>query len=218
MLENIVLEALSKLDSCNNQNELNEVKAQYLGKKGSISSISCSVVGGGDVATVGNIALYDYQGNLVASGSGASSLPVYITNLNTFLDSNGKFSYPCYVECDITCADYSSHATSTNYYTFTFNNTLSGSFDLKMASASEVASSSVVVNDSEGNEHLSDIQEKTEDTNETTHSIFDSISDFFGSFFDNLIGVFVPEDGFFTTWFNNLNDVVPTWYKGIINY
>ena len=39
MLENIVLEALSKLDSCNNQNELNEVKAQYLGKKGSISSI-----------------------------------------------------------------------------------------------------------------------------------------------------------------------------------
>jgi phenylalanyl-tRNA synthetase alpha chain len=39
MLENIVLEALSKLDSCNTQNELNEVKAQYLGKKGSISSI-----------------------------------------------------------------------------------------------------------------------------------------------------------------------------------
>ena len=39
MLENLVLEALSKLEACTQVNELNEVKSQYLGKKGSISSI-----------------------------------------------------------------------------------------------------------------------------------------------------------------------------------
>ena len=39
MLENLVLEALNKLEACTQVNELNEVKSQYLGKKGSISSI-----------------------------------------------------------------------------------------------------------------------------------------------------------------------------------
>lgn len=53
----------------------------------------------------------------------------------------------------------------------------------------------------EGNEIASD-------TNETTHSIFDSISDFFGSFFSNLIGVFVPEDGYFSNWFSRLNTLL----------
>ena len=39
MIENIIKEALERLSNCNQVNELNEVKAEYLGKKGSISSI-----------------------------------------------------------------------------------------------------------------------------------------------------------------------------------
>ena len=55
---------------------------------------------------------------------------------------------------------------------------------------------------------LQEGNEIADDTNETTHGILDSITAFFGSFFNNLIGVFVPEDGFFTTWFNNLNTLL----------
>lgn len=54
--------------------------------------------------------------------------------------------------------------------------------------------------------------ETTEDTNETTHNIFDSISSFFGSFFENiiqsLISVFVPEDGYFSQWFDRVNTLL----------
>lgn len=41
--------------------------------------------------------------------------------------------------------------------------------------------------------------------NQTTNNIFSSISDFFGSFFDNLIGIFVPESGYFEQYFERLN-------------
>ena len=44
-----------------------------------------------------------------------------------------------------------------------------------------------------------------EEQNETTNNIFSSISDFFGSFFDNLIGIFVPEEGYFEEFFERLN-------------
>lgn len=44
-----------------------------------------------------------------------------------------------------------------------------------------------------------------QEQNNTTNSIFSSISDFFGSFFDNLIGIFVPEEGYFEEFFERLN-------------
>lgn len=51
-----------------------------------------------------------------------------------------------------------------------------------------------------------------EDTNTTTHSIFSSISSFFASFFENVINsfksLFIPEDGYFTAWFNRLNTLL----------
>lgn len=73
------------------------------------------------------------------------------------------------------------------------------------------------VTDTGTQKELNTLNETEQDTNETTHSIFDSISDFFGSFFSNLIGVFVPEDGFFTTWFNNLNTLL-TQKLGVLYY
>lgn len=42
--------------------------------------------------------------------------------------------------------------------------------------------------------------------------LFETISDFFGSFFDNIINsfksLFIPEDGFFTDWFTMLNTLL----------
>lgn len=49
-----------------------------------------------------------------------------------------------------------------------------------------------------------------QEANETSKSIFDKISDFFGSFFENIINalksLFVPEDGYFSDFFERLND------------
>lgn len=58
---------------------------------------------------------------------------------------------------------------------------------------------------SEGNQLQQEANDLQEDQNETTNNIFSSISDFFGSFFDNLIGIFVPEDGYFEDFFARLN-------------
>ena len=55
-----------------------------------------------------------------------------------------------------------------------------------------------------------DLQQKNNDLqkeqNETSKGILGKITDFFGSFFDNLKGLFVPEDGYFSDFFTRLND------------
>lgn len=108
-----------------------------------------------------------------------------------------------------------------DYQNPTFTVTCNGSYD--SISSSEYAAGNPVSDVGtqqrldDLNETQESIKDTAEDTNETTHSIFDSISDFFGSFFDNLIGVFVPEDGYFTTWFNNLNALL-TQKLGVLYY
>ena len=47
------------------------------------------------------------------------------------------------------------------------------------------------------------IAQENVDTNKDTNN---KITNFFNSFFDNLVHIFVPEDGFFSDWFNELND------------
>ena len=55
-----------------------------------------------------------------------------------------------------------------------------------------------------------DLQEKNnelqKEQNETNKGILGNITDFFGSFFENLKGLFVPEDGYFSDFFTRLND------------
>lgn len=55
-----------------------------------------------------------------------------------------------------------------------------------------------------------DLQEKNnelqKEQNETNKGILGKITDFFGSFFENLKGLFVPEDGYFSDFFTRLND------------
>lgn len=66
------------------------------------------------------------------------------------------------------------------------------------------SSNTVITSESNSQEILEESREQTE----TGHNIFNSITDFFGNFFSNLIGVFVPEDGFFSDWFNRLNTLL----------
>lgn len=62
----------------------------------------------------------------------------------------------------------------------------------------------------EGNQIAQEGNNIAQDTANTTHSIFDKISDFFAGFFDGIINalksVFVPEDGYFQDFFERLND------------
>lgn len=60
----------------------------------------------------------------------------------------------------------------------------------------------------EGNKLQEESNELQKEQNETSKGILGKISDFFGSFFQNLIdsivSVFVPEDGYFTDYFDRL--------------
>lgn len=62
----------------------------------------------------------------------------------------------------------------------------------------------------EGNEIAQEGNELQKEQNETTKGIFDKISDFFGSFFENIINsfksLFIPEDDYFSDFFQRLND------------
>ena len=50
--------------------------------------------------------------------------------------------------------------------------------------------------------------EQENSAQQTRTGILQKITDFFGAFFDNLIGVFVPESGYFETWFNRVNTLL----------
>lgn len=62
----------------------------------------------------------------------------------------------------------------------------------------------------EGNQIAQEGNQIAQDTANTTHSIFDKISDFFSGFFDGIINalksLFIPDDEFFSDFFTRLND------------
>lgn len=107
----------------------------------------------------------------------------------THIDSNGASYLPSYLTPIIDC----------NYF---FN-----VYELLPSEASAYVGQSGVVGSLEkGN----DLQQKNNDLqkeqNETSKGILGKITDFFGSFFENLKGLFVPEDGYFSDFFTRLND------------
>lgn len=62
----------------------------------------------------------------------------------------------------------------------------------------------------EGNRIAQEGNDLQKEQNETSKNIFDKISDFFGSFFDNIINafksLFIPDDDYFGDFFQRLND------------
>ena len=74
-------------------------------------------------------------------------------------------------------------------------------------SANEVADS-VVQNDI--NNSIKQGNQLQQEANQTGKGILGKITDFFGSFFENIINalksLFIPEDGYFSDYFNRLND------------
>lgn len=99
---------------------------------------------------------------------------------------------------------YVSTSLLTSPITFTF--TISFTVSCADYSSSVVANNSTPTQDIQGNNLQQQNNNITQDTNTTTHDTNNKITSFFNSFFDNLLHIFVPEDGFFSQWFNSLND------------
>lgn len=152
-------------------------------------------------AGVSNIHFKDSNGKLIASPANGN---YSILKGSDFLGTSNSAGMPLYLCFDYQSRDYDDITTQSSR-TLTFTGV---TFPRYFAHVDNQYKEVIETHDTQTISELEDLNDTSADTNQTTHSIFDSISDFFGSFFSNLIGVFVPEDGFFTTWFNNLNTML----------
>lgn len=160
----------------------------------------------GDLGTYhfSNYFISDSNGNMISKVLPQQTFfsPYYTVRLSSLRDSYyGAMLINFFVEYDIVCTKYTARGTGQPFNDFSVTTNISCAIPIHKATESEIESASSNVNDSEGNQHLDEIET-------TNKSIFSSISDFFGSFFDNLIGIFVPEDGFFSDWFDRLNTLL----------
>lgn len=103
---------------------------------------------------------------------------------------------------------------TTDFYNpITFDVTVTFKMNLQDVSASYVASNSTPVNDIGTQSKLDDLNDSSQAieesvTSDTGGGLLATIKSWFGSFFDNLIGVFVPEEGYFSDWFNRVNSLL----------
>lgn len=155
---------------------------------------------------INNVCLKDRNGSIVSSGITTAG-----TTTNWFVSKYyqlfnlgvGNVSFPLIVSFDVTFDGYPGATTNTRQGTFNF--TINSYF---VDASSIYGEYDYRVYDSTTEQQLSDLnttQESIKDTAEDTNS---KITDFFGNFFSNLIGVFVPESDYFSTWFTRVNDLL----------
>lgn len=125
------------------------------------------------------------------------SLPVYFDSVNA-----AKFGYVVKVSYIITTPP----STTSDVYTYTCKTAAS-----RLSVVDYGASNGDIVGSiNQGNDIAQQGNQLQQEQNETSKNIFDKISDFFGSFFENIINafksLFVPEQGYFEDFFKRLND------------
>lgn len=154
--------------------------------------------------TISNVTLYvDSTDVLYANAVNVNTYPVfYLRGSNMQSYSEFYANIPLILEYDV-------QFDSANNYD-TFNSTMNirvGLFSRK-ALDSELDSARVQVSDEVTQTLLSETVTQNIQAEETRSGILSKISDFFGSFFSNLIGVFVPENGYFSGWFDRVNTLL----------
>ena len=132
--------------------------------------------------------------------------------LNGFSSSdNSTCNFPCHVYVSTSLSlqgtmNWSSYWLITLPYNMTIYNLRDGYEYMNttdMETKRQIQHSEEVINDT-----LEEANDIASDTNTTTHGIFDSITDFFGSFFNNLIGIFVPDSGSFENCFSRVDTML----------
>lgn len=126
-------------------------------------------------------------------------------------DSQSYFRLPFTLEYDVAFQEFDSASSDLDEFT----STLKCSMRLvgNIATASDIKTAETQVSDAGTQQELSELNESTDAieesvTSDTGGGLLATIKSWFGSFFDNLIHVFVPEDGYFTEWFNRLNSLL----------
>lgn len=119
-------------------------------------------------------------------------------NSNVDVTGAGRYGYNGTIEFDISLTDIINIPTGgiTCNLTFYYSN---WAYSIKEKYQNIVGGQSVI--DTASVEQLQDLNSTQEDTNT-------KITDFFGSFFDNLLHIFVPEDGYFSSWFDKVNTLL----------
>lgn len=162
--------------------------------------------------TVQNLAIYNDDDNtLYANYVSTASYPVFYKKASDMQSyGGGVFNLPLRLEYDVTYKRFYGGGTGAASEVETFNSNVTCTISLfgRYATESEVENAKVSVTDT-GTQNLINQQIAQEETaQETRTSILSSITDFFGSFFENLIGIFVPEDGYFSGWFDRVNTLL----------
>lgn len=161
-------------------------------------SITCSD------GNVHNICLKNADGRLIwTDGTSDSNLVTQFGLLSEMWSSSGGASYNYYLDFDVS-VPYSSNSNHFNY-------TVTCSFTTQLyigPSSAEEYQAAQPVQDSQSHQKLDDINSNTSSTAQSSSGILSKVTEFFGSFFSNLIGVFVPEDGYFSNWFIRLNTLL----------
>lgn len=179
---------------------------KYYAWVGSFGALSNSFSSDKNV-NISNFALCDSEGTLLVSETLNATKN---RNLKYILGSEllGRFEneavFSCFLDFDVTAENLDS--------------AISGSISFilfpKICLIKDNYQSMVGTIQSDPKTH--ELQEESntiqEETKTTTNNIFDTITSFFGSFFENiknaLVSVFVPDDGYFSSWFTRLNSLL----------
>lgn len=170
--------------------------------------------------TVSNLSMY-YNDRLVIAPNSASNEAIGLTikgndiSIATSTDDPDFFAIPFVIEYDIAfrTSEGASEQISEFHSIMNFDIQVYG----RVATSSEIASGQISVQDNGTQQELSTLNDSTEKieesvTSDTGGGILATIKNFFGSFFENVINsfksLFIPEDGYFTDWFNRLNNLL----------
>lgn len=161
-----------------------------------------------DKGTISNFGVYDSDHRLlfssVSAWYGSSNYYTY-DQIQGQVGNNQAFRSSYVIEFDWTYEENVNISAIPYSSDVTFNTTFN-SFNWYVSPSS--APPSTPVTDVQANQNLSNIQSDTSTTASNTGGILSKITEFFGSFFSNLIGIFVPEEGYFSDWFTRLNTLL----------
>lgn len=149
-------------------------------------------------ANVVSVCLTDGDGNIYSMAGNSKFNFGTLQDVYSNMHSCVKFYY---LEFDV-LSEYSSNANPLKYVV-TCN--LTTYLDIYPNDSSTYGQ---IVQDPTSNQHLDSIETSSESTASSSSGILSKVTEFFGSFFSNLIGVFVPEDGYFSDWFTRLNTLL----------
>lgn len=142
--------------------------------------------------SINGLTYYHYDGNIILPGAD------YNVYGRSFIHNDGSKYYPAvkgYYEFDLSWKQSGSDAV-------TFTIPLSHSFRFRYnLSDAELSNNSHIVNNPSSDRLQQENNNLQQEQNQQEKSFFDG-------FFDNLLHIFVPEDGYFSQWFNRVNSLL----------